>query len=583
MAWDAGEARLEIVHPSLQGDDRVLANRRDVPNALGMWSAPTPPEGMEAEVIVLKRGTSEECRSLDLRGKIVLTSTEPRTIKAAVVAGGGIGVISDYIRNGDLRDATHWVNGWGDKPGAWMMTRTDSELFCFSISPKRGAWLRRLIRDRGPVRVWAKVDSRFYEGTLPYATGIIPGTEEKGEEVLLSGHLYEQGANDNASGTASILETARALNGLIERGVLPRPRRNIRFLHMAECYGSLAYAERHRERLRRTLTSVCVDSGAGCYDLVGSMITLVLSPHCQKAYVDALMMHILDRYFSRYARTKRWSTAPYQMATDTFFCDPAIGIPTTWPHMGMGRDYWHNSADSLDKVDPRSLRDLSAINGTFLYVVAAAGPTEAIWLAEETFALGMRNLTTCSKRLLVEAFGAEDEETLGKVLDKGLRRIAHFAEREGQALHSVERLTDAESLKEHVERLEKRLRHTAEEAQKGFEEALRRCAALKGMTVERIEEQEGAWEQEAVRIVPVRNDIIGTVALDDVPYEQWGVVDRSPRWWGPETAAWWWADGRRSVREIRDLVLQEFEELPIDLLDYFRFLEKHGYVSFSHL
>ena len=62
--------------------------------------------------------------------------------------------------------------------------------------------------------------------------------------------------------------------------------------------------------------------------------------------------------------------------------------------MGMGRDYWHNSADSLDKVDPRSLRDLSAINGTFLYVVADAGPTEAVWLAEETFALGMRSLTS---------------------------------------------------------------------------------------------------------------------------------------------------------------------------------------------
>lgn len=80
-------------------------------------------------------------------------------------------------------------------------------------------------------------------------------------------------------------------------------------------------------------------------------------------------------------------------------------------------------------------------------------------------------------------------------------------------------------------------------------------------------------------LIPKR-ELIGAITLDSVPYEKWEVVDSSPRWWDAKMAAWWWADGVLSSREIRDRVVQEFGSVSVDLIKYFRFLEKHGYVEF---
>ena len=89
------------------------------------------------------------------------------------------------------------------------------------------------------MKVRANVDSRYYAGVYPYVTGVIRGTDgPNAEEVLSLGHLYEQGAHDNATGVASIIGAAETLNRLIKAGRLPRPKRTIRVLGMGECYGT---------------------------------------------------------------------------------------------------------------------------------------------------------------------------------------------------------------------------------------------------------------------------------------------------------------------------------------------------------
>ena len=49
---------------------RVLADYEKVPTSLGMWSGPTPPGGVTAEIV-------EWNENGDVRGKLVLTQTEP--------------------------------------------------------------------------------------------------------------------------------------------------------------------------------------------------------------------------------------------------------------------------------------------------------------------------------------------------------------------------------------------------------------------------------------------------------------------------------------------------------------------------
>ena len=75
-------------------------------------------------------------------------------------------------------------------------------------------------------------------------TATIQGTNEKRttEEIAFSCHLDHQrpGANDNASGCATILEVARTLQKLINEGKLARPARTIRFIFPPEIEGTLA-------------------------------------------------------------------------------------------------------------------------------------------------------------------------------------------------------------------------------------------------------------------------------------------------------------------------------------------------------
>jgi hypothetical protein len=46
LAWEAKQARLEIVDPAVPAESRILADYQKVPTSLGMWSGPTPPGGV---------------------------------------------------------------------------------------------------------------------------------------------------------------------------------------------------------------------------------------------------------------------------------------------------------------------------------------------------------------------------------------------------------------------------------------------------------------------------------------------------------------------------------------------------------
>lgn len=98
----------------------------------------------------------------------------------------------------------------------------------------------------------AKVDASHETGEYGFATAAISGTDRAGEEIQFTCHLDHPrpGANDNASGCVAILETARTLNSLVRKGILPRPSRTIRFLWPAEIEGSIIYLSQHDDASR---------------------------------------------------------------------------------------------------------------------------------------------------------------------------------------------------------------------------------------------------------------------------------------------------------------------------------------------
>ncbi|MGH9556400.1 MAG: hypothetical protein ACRD2Y_11325, partial [Terriglobales bacterium] len=95
LAWDVKQATLEIVEPSVSPEWRVLADYQKIPASLGMWSGPTPPEGVTAEVVA----ASGPIDKLEVKDKIVLTDRNPAGIKWLLAKKGALGAINDFTEN----------------------------------------------------------------------------------------------------------------------------------------------------------------------------------------------------------------------------------------------------------------------------------------------------------------------------------------------------------------------------------------------------------------------------------------------------------------------------------------------------
>ncbi|MCA1618034.1 MAG: M20/M25/M40 family metallo-hydrolase [Acidobacteria bacterium] len=127
--------------------------------------------------------------------------------------------------------------------------------------------LRRLLGRGQTPRV--RLDVRNKVGPAFEATNVVgelAGTDPARELVVVVAHLDSNdlgpGALDNAAGCAAVLEAARAFKAL---GL--RPWRTIRFVlwtgEEEGMVGSVAYVERHREELDRTVAALVMDIGAG--------------------------------------------------------------------------------------------------------------------------------------------------------------------------------------------------------------------------------------------------------------------------------------------------------------------------------
>lgn len=564
LAWDAKAARLEIVDPAVPEELRLLADYERVPASLCMWSGPTPPEGVSAEVIEAGNPNLQNWKD-----KFVLTRENAAGLKWQLARKGALGAINAFTENPNLKEDRQWVNAWGDR--GWGFTKDNAPLPCFSISPRHSEHLRSLLASGRSVRVKAMVDSRYYNGVYPYVTGILKGSGD--EEVLVLGHTSEQGAHDNATGVAAMLEALGALNRAITTGKLPRPHRSIRMLAMGEMYGSMHYIVTHPERMKRTVAALCLDTPAAPYEQAGTEYTFHLNPHAAASFADAFILKVAATY---YGTRRPWRSGEYITGTDTYLSDPMIGIPTVWPYSGTGVHTHHNSADIPDTVDARSLRDLTLLSAAYLYYLAAAGPSEAAWLAELALTRGQEQILKAAVPAF-DSVATTEAHRLAGLLQEGRERIEYARDRARQAMRSVSRLTKA-TKHAWLADLEKTLEQAAQLQIERLQSALaRRAAELGARRVEEIRPVSDANVVQASRIV-VRRKRFGTLPLDDLePDRREGYPNGA--WANVPVKALYWCDGQRTLAEVIRLTRLEAGPTEFDFVGYFRFLEKNGYVD----
>jgi aminopeptidase-like protein len=562
--WDCRGATLRLVAPD--GKARRLADYSEHKLSLVQRSNGTPPGGVTAEVVLLENGeTEEEYANLDVRGKIVFTGGSAARVHAlAVEKHGALGLITDYIADAppireryDLQDALQYTSFWW---GGLEETRG----FGFVLTPREGDRLRRQMKRAGEVTVHATVDARLYDGEIEVVDAFIPGTGETDEEVVIVSHLChpQPSANDNASGGATAVECARTLARLIGEGVLPRPRRGIRILLPPEMTGSYAYLATNEGRIPQMVAAINLDMVGENQDLCKGPMLVERPPAAGAGFAGDLLAAIMAELArqdtsnlsgsTRYALFK-WAVTPFSGGSDHYiFADPAVGVPCPmliqWPDK-----FYHTSADTLDKVDPAMLRRAGILTCAYAYAIAAAREPEALWLLNELSVSFRQGLPRTLADRPASAAAAP-----GAWID---RQSRFLLDRHREALNSVSRLADTNR----INSLIATLRDDAERVTRDERDRARSAATWDKSTPvgAPIASPAGEWDEQAAGLI-YRRLVPGPLgmhwddyALSTERREELHAVTARRGARSMLTLALYWLDGRRTLRDVADLVEAE--------------------------
>jgi hypothetical protein len=242
----------------------------------------------------------------------------------------------------------------------------------------------------------------------------------------------------------------------------------------------------------------------------------------------------------------------------------------------------HNSEDTLERVDSRSLRDLAVVTAAFLYAVANADETQAPWLAEMAADRGYQQIARVAGGLVDDVFAAGDGLQLGRLLAAGVERIDYAVDRESQAVRSVLRLAPEErreAAAKHVAAVLEDLGHFGRKQADRLRNAAGTRARQLDIQVEPLPLQRDPIMAEAERMVVVRKRF-GTLPLDDLAVERWEGYPYATWDLAPVTALYW-CDGRRTLAEVIRLTRMEVGAAGFDFAGYFRFIARHGYVTLT--
>jgi len=274
-----------------------------------------------------------------------------------------------------LPNTVQWKNIWHDG-GAWGTTENDSRLFGASLSPITGERLARIIKANKGVKIKVNLDCRLYKGKIEGLTGVIKGKTSK--EILITGHMYECGAYDDASGVAVSLEIARELNERIAKGELERPYCTIRFILGWEYITFAHFVHKYPRVIKNAVAGMLVDSLALRQDMAKNDFTIETNPPGSMCVMDAVFVEL----FNKYARKDAYMGFSYKKQGvtsgwngDSWYCLPNIGVPMIFPVQYPGA-MWHSDLDTPAAIDQRALLKITEIMACYVYFISRAGKEE---------------------------------------------------------------------------------------------------------------------------------------------------------------------------------------------------------------
>jgi len=579
IGWRAKRAELWMLEPRRER----LCSFEEIPLTLVKHSGSGR---VETELVDVGAGVGEEAyKGKDVKGKIVLsTGASGEVMREACQKRGAAGVISYFapdVRPGYpqmIRYTAFWPS-WEER---------DRVGLGFNVSKNQGAALKRMLEEGQKVVLKAEVETEFFETKVETLSVSLRGTAEPEKEVLIVGHLCHPSpsANDNGSGSAGMLEIARALKLLVDTGALPAPRRTIRFLWVPEFMGTVPYIKAHLDRTRNTLAAINCDMIGEDLHKTGGTFNIVATPDSLPSFLNDVAVNFTRAVEGLNLRSMNgsdhpfvWNREPFSGGSDHYlFNDSALKVPSVM--FNHGDTFHHTSLDTPDKVDPSELRRVSAIAFGSVYFLAGAQRSEAKAIARLVARNGAGRLAEEASDALEAVLGADDAAALSQAYSQALNVIGRSLAREKQAVLSTAVFTPEKNYTAKaaawMEPLDVLAASYKNSAGRIFREA---CAALKiKPEPPKLSPDEIAWS----KVIPVRNPDFVCPLEPDYLVEKLGagVMERVKLRGYAGYEAINFADGRRSIYDITQAVAAEYGPQNIrDVSEFFSVLAEAGLFS----
>jgi aminopeptidase YwaD len=457
------------------------------------------------------------------------------------------------------------------------------------------------------------IDSTVGPGNYVEVTGVIPGTERPGEEVLLTSHIdHRNSGGNNATGDSVTMEIARALSFLIREGILPKPRRTIRFIWGPEHKGFISYIYHHPEAPNSWLYLINVDMAGKNQSKTGARLHLYRSPHSNPTALDDLVQEVLEwavagnrSSIQSRAQMYVWPILDPLGSRDDFLAntvpfwgpsdhedlnDGSLKVHSVllndWPDPFIGAHQ-----DSPETADPTQMKRAAVVVALSLFALANATPHEIEQLAVLSASHAQQRLAAVLRQAILNVSKTDKAALPKKAFDarlalqgaldtelRGLRELDPWLEKNKEA--GV-----------HLREISSSLASEGSSLLRDFDSFFRRSAAALGAP---LQLPQRSLQEKALRgRIPVRTKSPrGPVNFNRYQYGQawlakklgsWDFLNLDVRRDGQYVPYELlnFVDGRLDLLQIRDAVSAEYGPVPAEHVGaYFDVLVKVGVIEF---
>ncbi len=391
LTWEPVDATLAIVgerEPVL----RWATNR----NMLAINSRSTPDSGVVAAVVDVGKGTPADYDRAPVAGKVVLAEgSVGRVFTEAVLRRGAIGVLAyslpAYTQPDSHRNSIQFGSITDSAKAGWGILLSKN-----AIDRLRGALAR------GPMSARVVVRAKSYSADELTLVAEVHGSAAPDERFVLSAHVQEPGANDNASGVGALSETARVLAGLV-RAKSVDPKRSITMLFGNEISQTRNYLAADSARTRGVRWGLSLDMVGEDTRKTGGTFLIEKMPDPSAIWTRGDDKHtewggrpltkadLKPHYFNDFllarcldqAAATGWvvRTNPFEGGSDhTPFLEFNKPGVLFWHFTDV---YYHTDGDRLENVSPATIANVGAAAlVSVLTLTSADGPTTRALVAE---------------------------------------------------------------------------------------------------------------------------------------------------------------------------------------------------------